>query len=572
MQEVLRRVGETGGEAWLQHCLALPASAHEEAVMSGAASEEGGRAPMEVELEAEGPGSSTHSQQLRETAVITAGGRKRQKKFMPAAHKTQQSRRGRGRGRVMSHPRVETDDLAEPGAAFVTGEQNNWWEAGQGVVTAPIITGSPPCGTHTSEARVGAVSLQEWLNHCAAAYAVSVGEIAHPSAAGVWGGAGISNLDPLGFPRGSAGLNMPALWGPSDRPRPSTGPSPGRAAQEYAHAAGANTETSRGSTVVHSVNQNLQPSFSAASAEMGRLARLAAAQPLPLQQELISQLLGASGGQHPNLRSWEAGPSQALYGDPQTMVPFLSRGSATPEALYKEAVFFPPSPLGFHLPLAMKEKIVKGEFVDLISLLPSQREAVARRVEEKGGEEERKRSLPKTFNNWLQGFGIFAAILCEKFPAYSVGLFQHLDSVLEAYRCYGGMSWYLYDEMLRQKMAIYPHLRFGEKDVMLWLSLMIPQKQPMLKPSGMTPSLRKGICFSYNEANCKFMMNCKYKHECAFCGGYHPVSRCFKKTGQSAIQPQQKESFRKSSDTSELGKNVAMARSLPKQGDSGHAP
>lgn len=212
--------------------------------------------------------------------------------------------------------------------------------------------------------------------------------------------------------------------------------------------------------------------------------------------------------------------------------PILDKGSSTPEFLLKESYACSPSPLGYHLPVSVKDKIVNGEFVDILSLLPSMKEAV--RKSDGKGEEERRRSIPRTLNNWIQGFSIFSAILCEKKPHLSVGLFQHLESVLEAYRSLGGMAWFSYDEMYRQKMAVFPHMRWGDKDVLLWLSLIQYQRQPQPKPYQSQPTqsfqqMRKGVCFAFNEAQCKWLTNCRFKHEFSFCGGTHPLFSLFQK-------------------------------------------
>lgn len=48
-------------------------------------------------------------------------------------------------------------------------------------------------------------------------------------------------------------------------------------------------------------------------------------------------------------------------------------------------------------------------------------------------EDDRWRTVNRSFNNWLQAYCIFASILGEKQPELCSGLFQHLENVLEAY-------------------------------------------------------------------------------------------------------------------------------------------
>ena len=118
----------------------------------------------------------------------------------------------------------------------------------------------------------------------------------------------------------------------------------------------------------------------------------------------------------------------------------------------------------------VKEKIWNNDFIDLMSLLPNAKS------DKKLEEEDRRRVAPRSFNNWLQAYCIFAAVLGEKFPEKCSGLFQHLEHILEAYRNFGGFGWYNYDESFRQKLAVYKNLRWGMRDVGLWLNLILPQK------------------------------------------------------------------------------------------------
>lgn len=144
----------------------------------------------------------------------------------------------------------------------------------------------------------------------------------------------------------------------------------------------------------------------------------------------------------------------------------------------------------------------------------------------KDKEEDRKRISPRSFQSWLQAFCIYVAILSEKQPVLCTGLFQHIDIVLEAYKNFGGLSWYSYDALFRHKLAVHPHLKWGVKDVGLWLNVMLPTRQ---QTSGNRQTvnqvgMRMGVYFAYNESQCKWAANCKYSHEYTFCGSAHPMS------------------------------------------------
>lgn len=151
--------------------------------------------------------------------------------------------------------------------------------------------------------------------------------------------------------------------------------------------------------------------------------------------------------------------------------------STVPEICRKEALPCTLSPLGFHLSAGIRERIWKGEFLDLLSLLPLSEDSFQRAGgHDDKAEEDRRQPINRTFNNWLQTFLIFASVTCEKFPEKSPGLFQHLDIILVAYKNFGDMAWFVYDESFRQKMAVHSSLQWGDKDIGLWLNLFLPQR------------------------------------------------------------------------------------------------
>lgn len=256
-------------------------------------------------------------------------------------------------------------------------------------------------------------------------------------------------------------------------------------------------------------------------------------------------------------------------------LPLRSSAAMVSESSFKEPLPCSLSPLGFHLSKSVKEKIWRGEYLDILSLLPASKEFLAKsdRQSSERTEEDRRRAVPKTFQNWLQAFCIYSAVMGERFPGKCSGLFQHLDIIAEAFRHFGGSAWFSYDENFRQKLAVHPSLHWGAKDVGLWLNLMLPprpQFTPRPASNGQSP-VRKGVCFAFNEGQCKFLLNCRYKHECSYCGGTHAASRCFRKAAASSSHSGPKDTHGKGPDSGEPGKNAPMARALSRPQDGGSA-
>lgn len=167
--------------------------------------------------------------------------------------------------------------------------------------------------------------------------------------------------------------------------------------------------------------------------------------------------------------------------------------------------------------------------------------------------------MTKSFNNWLQAFCIFSSVLCEKCPSKSSGLLQHIDIIPEAYKHFGGSVWFSYNESFRQKLAVHPSLKWGVKDMRLWLNIFLSQGSAFIKQSAnvaptSTPGYRKAICFNLNDGHYKWPNSCKCRHECAFCARGHLVSKCFKKMS-AANQQHGREVLPKGSHPSEVASN-----------------
>ncbi|OCT84749.1 hypothetical protein XELAEV_18022905mg, partial [Xenopus laevis] len=180
-------------------------------------------------------------------------------------------------------------------------------------------------------------------------------------------------------------------------------------------------------------------------------------------------------------------------------------------------------------------------------------------------EEERRRPVARTFTNWLQAFCIYSNILSDKFPNLGASLFKHLDIILEAYRSYGGVAWFLYDDRVRQKMAVHKSMLWGSKDIDLWMGMLAPKPQTVQNQAKVVAG--RNACWSFNENFCKWQNSCRYKHECSLCSGGHPAFRCAKRFSHSGkVNP--KEQHQKSDNASEVVRNVALLKGLPKPAES----
>lgn len=86
-----------------------------------------------------------------------------------------------------------------------------------------------------------------------------------------------------------------------------------------------------------------------------------------------------------------------------------------PEISMKDAMPCEISPLDYHLSTAVKEKIWKGEFIDILLLLPFHKDfAVKSARRGKKSEEGRRRTIPRSFHSWLQAYCVYCGVTAEK--------------------------------------------------------------------------------------------------------------------------------------------------------------
>ncbi|XP_023966661.1 collagen alpha-1(I) chain-like [Malaclemys terrapin pileata] len=175
---------------------------------------------------------------------------------------------------------------------------------------------------------------------------------------------------------------------------------------------------------------------------------------LERQAALAAAPQGPVGPQGPEAASSSPGPPPATQGEP-------CPEAASPYVGLRR-------PLGYQLAKATKERIWRGEFIDLFSLLHT----------ELAPEHEPGQGLGDTLDQWVSAFLVYASVLCEKHPNRCGAMFKYLDVIRKFHATYGGTSWLHYDEDFRRLAAKDPTMAWGDVDLNLWMKWMAP-----LKPS-----------------------------------------------------------------------------------------
>lgn len=226
--------------------------------------------------------------------------------------------------------------------------------------------------------------------------------------------------------------------------------------------------------------------------------------------------------------------------------------------------------MGQHLSQETKEKIWKGAYVSIFSLLIDE----AEREEAKKNKEWThprewsniilKYRVEENLANWVHGFTIHMAIMLERFPAVGSEMACYQNRITAAHATYGGNGWKEYNKEFRRAKAQDPSLGWSQTDMFIHLKHLgqgpsdnLPgQAQDNVRfqpfhagPSGNAGGTsgkaggtgKKGVCFDFSGQTCnRAACTCRFKHSCGFCGNTsHPESKCFKTSREKGVKKQE---------------------------------
>ena len=200
-----------------------------------------------------------------------------------------------------------------------------------------------------------------------------------------------------------------------------------------------------------------------------------------------------------------------------------------------------------HIENSLKEKIERGEFVDLEKLLPKTRNQILKNERKlqiferdgeaflgTGGSETRINSVRK----WDQAFRVYATIYPKANPTRSAKIWQYIYVIHMAASSYSWENVAYYDVTFRQLMANRPQRSWAKTYNQLWnLAMCDPLGKNVnhFSPNASgnqntTPrDWHDNCCWWWNKGKCK-RWNCKFDHRCSYCGAYsHNFGQCNKK-------------------------------------------
>ena len=211
-----------------------------------------------------------------------------------------------------------------------------------------------------------------------------------------------------------------------------------------------------------------------------------------------------------------------------------------------------------HIEQNLKDKIEKGEFVELERLLPrNSLEADDNRMELVNKEGQmffvraaNKENKIKNVRKWEQAFRVYAAIYSAANPHRAHEIWQYVYVINSAASCYVWDEVAQYDFMFRQLMARNRGRSWAVTYTQMWQMTL----RHVVNKNGQGPNnygygqnqgqgnnhnsggqRKKKHCWKFNKGKCTDPY-CKYPHKCFYCDGRHGVHTCFKKNRKSGSE------------------------------------
>ncbi|KAJ1178627.1 hypothetical protein NDU88_003870 [Pleurodeles waltl] len=193
-----------------------------------------------------------------------------------------------------------------------------------------------------------------------------------------------------------------------------------------------------------------------------------------------------------------------------------------------------PGKLAAHVAPDIKEKIWKGEFVDIFSLIRAKRRDVETKDKDAkaSSSSDKKPKTEESITNWLFGFNVFMSVMLERKPESGIAMICYANKILKAYHMYGGNAWLECDRDFRWAKMEDPAIGWDQTKVNVWVESVnnkLPSKQPF---RAQYASDKKGSCWAFNRKVCsRSPGTCKFRHTYSFCGHpSHPEFKCLKKS------------------------------------------
>lgn len=220
-----------------------------------------------------------------------------------------------------------------------------------------------------------------------------------------------------------------------------------------------------------------------------------------------------------------AAPIPTLISDTQDIQRLHISGTASMQFSPQPLVSVGSS-LGNHVSQPIKQKILKGEYIDLAIMLQlgsDASDADHHKLTVKDGQLAIVSNPPKarkltSIERWTDAMLVFAGIYISGHIDQAPHLLKYIDTIRTgASRNPNSQGWLDYDKQFRLRKSIDPSISWSAIDSELWLIYMASTT------NNPTASHK---CYDYNFKGYCSRQSCLYSHLCMYCSGSHPQVHC----------------------------------------------
>lgn len=190
-----------------------------------------------------------------------------------------------------------------------------------------------------------------------------------------------------------------------------------------------------------------------------------------------------------------------------------------------------------HVPPTLKQKICKGEYVNLSLLIKGAVELAelysgsTLKLNTDGTIAVRPTVCKDdigTIERWTDAFIVYMSIYLSTHPSKIHEMLHYFYVIRECASRQGGQFWKIYDQQFRLRQATTPS-SWSVINQGLW-SRCLPSMQDTYRYKQFGVESRKhgqsqNICVAFNKGSCSWP-SCKYNHACINCGGTHNIMNC----------------------------------------------
>ena len=214
-------------------------------------------------------------------------------------------------------------------------------------------------------------------------------------------------------------------------------------------------------------------------------------------------------------------------------------------------------PVGANVPQATKEKVWKGEFVPLTSMLvdkqtthtipPWSFQQLGSNLVVQQAQPPKK--LIKDINSWTNAFIIYMGIYIQKHPQRAQELLKYMQTVRTYANGFSYTTWVEYDREFRARQERNPTRSWAAIDMEAYARMMMhsnPMNQttwayrPAQQQFGGRQTFlqrRSSPCFAFNRGECTKGTTCQFNHVCQSCGKAGHTARSCYSQAQRGLQP-----------------------------------